>query len=448
MKTKRFVVVTIILMMTVVLVAQDTVTMGLKDCMRYAVENSTRVRIQDADNDDARVARRDAVLAAFTPQVTGGTYAYYNFGRSIDPETNTYSTVTSFHNGYSLSAGINLFNGFEAVNNVRITKTSQLMGKSKLQQLEDQLCLATMEAYCNVLYYTKLVEALEAQVTTADKAVQLVERQEKLGQKAHADVVQMQADLAERRYMLTNCRNNLSNAVIILKDVMFWPIDEPLMIENDFSEEVFFDMPEDINSLVDIAKTTMPGVQIAEMTMNNARYSMKTARWRLLPTLSLSGGLSTNYFIYPGMAGYGPKPYYEQLRDNRGEYVQISLNIPVFNHLERHSDIARKRNAFRRAEAEYRQSLQTLEVEVRRAVADRDGAADALRHAEIRATLQQEAFDLNAKRFEQGLISSIEYQTASNTYLNALAEKMNAMMQHFIKKSVVLYYKGVPYLEQ
>ena len=47
-----------------------------------------------------------------------------------------------------------------------------------------------------------------------------------------------------------------------------------------------------------------------------------------------------------------------------------------------------------------------------------------------------------------GLISSIEYQTASNTYLNALAEKLNAQMQHFIKKSVVLYYKGIHYLEQ
>lgn len=71
-----------------------------------------------------------------------------------------------------------------------------------------------------------------------------------------------------------------------------------------------------------------------------------------------------------------------------------------------------------------------------------------MRQAETRAQLQEEAFELNAKRFEQGLISSIEYQTASNNYLNALAEEMNAKMQHFIKKSVVEYYKGIHYLEQ
>ena len=55
--------------------AQDTISMGLKDCMKYAVEHSTKITIQDADNRDAQVNRRDAILTAFTPSVDGGTYA-------------------------------------------------------------------------------------------------------------------------------------------------------------------------------------------------------------------------------------------------------------------------------------------------------------------------------------------------------------------------------------
>jgi len=430
--------------------AQDTVIMSLKDCMRYAVDNSTKARIQRADNRDAQIDRRDAILSAFTPQVSGNTYAYYNFGRSIDPETNTYILNTSFHNGYSFSAGIDIFNGFEAVNNLKITKTAKMMGLTKAQQLEDQICLATMEAYCNVLYYTELTKAIEGQVTTAQKAVQLAERQESLGQKSHADVVQMQADLAERQYQLTQCRNSLNNAVITLKDVMFWPIDEPLRIGDLDVNEVVFEIKnaENTEILVENAKNTMPNVVLAEGTMNNARLALRTARWHLLPSLSLYGGFSTNYFTYPGRDGYVPTPYFDQLKNNRGEYVQLSMSIPIFNHLSRHSNIAKKKNAYERAEAEYRQTLQEVEAEVRRAVADRDGTADALRQAETRASLQKEAFALNEKRFEQGLISSIEYQTASNNYLNALAENLNARLQHFIKNAVVNYYKGIHYLEQ
>ena len=447
--------------------AQDTVTMDLKACMRYAVEHSTKMRIAHADNRDAQIDRRDAILAAFTPTIEGSTYAYSNFGRSIDPETNTYIRTTSFHNGYSLSAGINLFNGFQAVNNLKITKTAQLMGLTKEQQTEDQICLATMEAYCNVLYYTEMQKALQAQVATAEKAVQLATRQEQLGQKSRADVVQMQSDLAERQYQLTTCRNNLNNAVITLKDVMFWPIEKPLKIDgldvglshrgsrivNDSLVRLpQCDSPtsqaENIAQMVEFAKTNMPSVLLAEGTMKNARLALKTARWQLLPRLSLYGGWSSSYFTYPGMEGYVPTPYFEQMKNNGGEYVQLSLSIPIFDRLSKHSNIAKRKNAYDRAQADYEQAIQTVEAEVRRAIADRDGSADALRQADTRAELQQEAYALNTKRFEQGLISSIEYQTASSNYLNALAEQLNARLQYFIKCSVVTYYGGVPYLLQ
>ena len=429
--------------------AQDTTTMDLKACMRYAVEHSTKMRIAHADNRDAQIDRRDAIFAAFTPTIEGGTYAYSNFGRSIDPETNTYIRTTSFHNGYSLSAGISLFNGFQAVNNLKITKTAQLMGLTKEQQTEDQICLATMEAYCNVLYYTEMQKALLAQVATAEKAVQLATRQEQLGQKSHADVVQMQSDLAERQYQLTTCRNNLNNAVITLKDVMFWPIEKPLKIDG-LAVGLSYrgSRTDEISQMVEFAKTNMPAVVLAEGTMKNARLALKTARWQLLPRLSLYGGWSSSYFTYPGMEGYVPTPYFEQLKNNGGEYVQLSLSIPIFDRLSSHSNIARKKNAYDRAQADYEQVLQTVEAEVRRAIADRDGSADALRQADTRAELQEEAFTLNTKRFEQGLISSIEYQTASNNYLNALAEQLNAWLQYFIKCSVVTYYGGVPYLLQ
>ena len=126
--------------------------MTLKDCMRYAVENSSKVKLQELEVDDARVARRDAIMQAFTPQVSASTYAYSNFGRSVDPETNTYVSTTSFNNGYSVSGGITLFDGFAAVNNMKVTKTALKMGIDQERLTEDQICLATMEAYCNALY--------------------------------------------------------------------------------------------------------------------------------------------------------------------------------------------------------------------------------------------------------------------------------------------------------
>ena len=452
MKVKHlFTFYTLFLMTGATLTAQDTVTMNLKECMRYAVEHSTKMRIQQADNRDAQINRRDAILAAFTPSIDAGSSASFSFGRSVDPETNTYIQTTSFANGFNASASMVVFNGFQAVNNLKITKTAQQMGLTKAQQIEDQICLATMEAYCNVLYYTEMQKALKAQVATAESAVRLATRQEELGQKSHADVVQVQSDLAERQYLLTQCRNHLNDALITLKDVMFWPIEEPLKIDG-LDVAGGLDIPitesEKVSQMVEFAKTNMPAVLLAEGTMKNARLALKTARWQLLPRLAVGGGWSSSFFTYPGMEGYVSAPYFDQLKNNGGEYVQLSLSIPIFDRLSSHSNIARRKNAYDRAQADYEQALQTVEAEVRRAIADRDGSADALRQAATRAELQEEAFELNTKRFEQGLISSIEYQTASGSYLNALAEHLNARLQYFIKNSVVTYYAGVPYLLQ
>lgn len=428
--------------------AQGNKTMTLRECMEYAVSNSTQVRIQQSKNDDARLDRRDAILGAFTPSVDGNSYGYYRWGRSIDPETNTYVTTTSLNQGFSLSAGITVFNGFSAINNLKIAKTSIAMGISQEQQEKDKVCLATIEAYFNVLYYTRLTDILEEQVNNARNSVKLAERQEELGSKGYADVVQMKADLADREYELTTAINNRDNALITLEDVMYWPADEKLTINADISALEFDSAASSTGDIIDRAVKSMPAVLIAKGTMDNALRSLQTAKWQFLPTLGLYGGWSTSYYTYPGQAGYTATPYWHQFKNNGGEYVQLSLNIPIFDRLQKHTALAKKRNAYQRASLEYDKSLRDVESEVRRAIQDRDGAEAALLQAERRAEVYDEAYKLNARKFEQGLISSIEYNTASSNYLKSKAEQLNAELQYQLKRRVVEYYNGVSYLEQ
>lgn len=425
-----------------------TKTMSLRECMEYAISNSTQVRIQQSKNDDARLDRRDAILGAFTPSVDGNSYGYYRWGRSIDPETNTYVTTTSLNQGFSVSAGITVFNGFSAINNLKIAKTSIAMGISQEQQEKDKVCLATIEAYFNVLYYTRLTDILEEQVNNARNSVKLAERQEELGSKGYADVVQMKADLADREYELTTAINNRDNALITLEDVMYWPVDEKLTIDSDLSSLQFESGNSSAEDVINTAVASMPSVLIAKGTMDNALRSLRTAKWQFLPSLGLYGGWSTSYFTYPGQVGYKATPYWHQFKNNGGEYVQLSLNIPIYDRLQKYTTLSKRKNAYQRASLEYDKSLRDIESEVRRAIQDRDGAESALLQAERRADVYDEAYKLNARKFEQGLISSIEYNTASSNYLKAKAEKLNAELQYQLKRRVVEYYNGVSYLEQ
>ena len=424
-------------------VADGPRVMTLRDCMEYAISNSTKVRIQEAASGDARLDRRDAALALFTPQISAQTYAYYNFGRSIDPQTNTYFNTTSFHNNYGVSAGYDLFDGFKAVNNYKISKTGMLIADSQEKQVEADICLAVMEAYYNVVYYKRLCDVYEEQVAVAEQALAKAKRQEELGQKGHADVIQMEADLADRKYDLTNTYNMYESQRMTLADLMFWPVDEELVI--DTSMPAWQVEPVSTSSVVDFALEHNPAVQIASWKELNAKRELNTAKWQTLPSVGLYAGWSTSYYTYQGSQ---TAAFQDQFRNNGGEYVEVSVSIPIFNRLSRLSTISRKRHALQKATAELDQKKRDVESEVRRAVQDRDGAATAYQQAQHKAEVQAEAYNLNLKKLEQGLISPLEFQTANNNYLKAQADEMNSLFKYLIKQAVVRYYNGVEYVNQ
>ena len=423
--------------------ASGQTTMTLKECMAYAISNSTKVRIQQAAIGDAQIDRRDAALALFTPQINAQTVAYYNFGRNIDPETNLYIQTTSFHNSYGVSAGYDLFDGFKAVNNYKISKTGLLIAQSQEKQVEADICLAVMEAYYNVVYYKRLTDVYEEQVATAESALKKAKRQEELGQKGHADVIQMEADLADRQYDLTNTFNKYQSEKMKLADLMFWPVDEELVIDTSMPEwEV---EPVSTSAVVNFALDHNPGVNVASWKELNARRELTTAKWQLMPSIGLYGGWNTNYFTYPNEM---TAPFGTQFRNNMGEYVQLTLSIPIWDRLAKASRISKKRHALDKATAELDQKRRDVESEVRRAIQDRDGAATAYQQALHKADVQNEAYTLNLKKLEQGLISPLEFQTASNNFLKAQADEMNSLFKYLIKQAVVKYYSGVEYVNQ
>ena len=423
--------------------ASAQATMSLHDCMAYAVSNSTKMRIQQAAVGDAQIDRRDAALKLFTPQINASTYAYYNFGRSIDPQTNTFFNTTSFHNNYGVSAGYDLFNGFQAVNNLKISKTGMLIADSTEKQVEADICLAVMEAYYNVVYYKRLCDVYEEQVATAETSLKKARRQEELGQKGHADVVQMEADLADRQYDLTNTYNMYQDQKMTLADLMFWPVDEELVI--DTSMPMWQEEPVAADNVVNFALDHNPAVQIASWKQQNAKLELNTAKWQVLPTVGLYAGWSTSYYTYQGST---TAAFRDQFRNNGGEYVEVSVSFPIWNRLSKQSTISRKRHAFEKATAEYDQKRRDVESEVRRAVQDRDGAATAYLQAQHKAKVQSEAYTLNLKKLEQGLISPLEFQTANNNYLKSQADEMNSLFKYLIKQAVVKYYNGIEYINQ
>jgi outer membrane protein TolC len=220
-------------------------------------------------------------------------------------------------------------------------------------------------------------------------------------------------------------------------------MDEELAVDTSIPE--LQEEPVAANAVVDFALEHNPEVRIAGWQQLNAKRQLNTAKWQLLPSIGLYAGWSTSYYTYQGSE---TASFANQFKNNGGEYVEVSLQIPIWNRLSRHSAIKRREHALDKATAELDQQRRDVESEVRRAIQDRDGAATAYQQAQCKAEVQAEAYTLNLKKLEQGLISPLEFQTANNNYLKAQADEMNSLFKYLIKQAVVRYYNGVEYVNQ
>ena len=409
--------------------------------MRYAVENSTTVGQKSLALDDRKANHAEAVASLF-PSINGSVGGAVNFGRGIDPATNSYTNVTTFSNSYGISGSLTLFDGLQSINTMRAAKVARNMGATEVEIARDEVAMQTMSAYMDVVYYTEAVTIAREQLEASRKTLELVRRQYDLGTKSAADVAEIESQEANYDYLLTTEENNLALAYIRLREVMNYPQGEQLEIETNINLEALPSATSE-QALVEYALENNPRIAASRFATEQSRINLARAKGAYSPSLYLYGGYNTSYYIdFDNKALYDP--FGTQFRNNRGGYVQVALSIPIFNGLSARSSKHRAANAYRSAQLEEIAVQRAVESEVSQAWQEMQGFGKQYVQGQKKVSASQLAYDGAAKKFENGLISALDLQTAANTLLQAKSDKLRARLQYIIKTRIVNYYNGEP----
>ena len=415
--------------------------LSLEECMRYAVSHATSVGERELDLADSRTDYRAAIASLF-PSVSGSVGGSTNFGRSIDPATNAYTEVTTFSNSYGLSASMPLFAGLQQINTLRAARVARELGQVDVEVARDEVAIATLKAYMDVVYYTQAVEIAREQLEAAHETLRQATKQYELGLKSAADVAEMESQEANYDYLLTTEEHNRALAYIRLAEVMNWSEAAQLEVVTDFT----IDLPLSATTeeeLIDYALENNAQIRSARLTTRIQKLQYARAKGGYLPSLNLSGGVNTSYFIdFDHKSAYDP--FWNQFRNNRGSYVSLSLSIPIFSGLNRRSAKYRAQNNLHRAELSARALEQSLRSEVSQSWQQMVGNGKLYVQGQKKVRAAQLAYDGAKKKFENGLISALDLQTAANTLLQAKSDRLRARLEYIIQSRMVDYYNGEP----
>ena len=420
---------------------------SLDDCMKYAVEHATEVK-REVVNARQRKQDYQHAVAGFLPTVTGGVQGQYAWGRNIDPETNTYNNVTTFNNYYQLYAELNVFDGFATINALKQAKLSRDYSATAMQKIQDDRAIDVMQKYVDAAYAEASIRIASEKLNESKRMLAKMKRLYELGEKGRPDVVQMESQVAEDEYNLTHQENVAKQSLLALKSAMNFPVDEELkiLINEEQNLKLTSDNKEVPESGVNYEtvyqgfQNISPDLKSAEYEVERARYDYKIAKGRLLPSLSLGGGISTNYYKNLSQKGQYDG-FASQFRNNQGEYLALTLSIPIYNSDRWHS-VKKARNDWQLAQVNLEETRRKLHDQIAQAVMDAEGYAKELHQMQKKVASDSLAYHMSSRKFEEGMLSTFDLHTAAQTLLESRIKELQMQMLLIIKQRLVAYYQG------
>ena len=414
---------------------------SMQQCMQYAVEHNHEVKRAELELDNYKASKTGAI-GRFLPSVDASIGAQYNFGRAIDPETNGYTDVSTFYNGYSLYASLPVFDGFSRIHALKAAGASTLMGRASLRQKQDQTALNVLQAYTNVAYYEGLVKMADEKVQETELLLKQIRLLEEVGRKSAADVAQVESQKAEADYELTRQQNLYASAMLELKKTMAFPMQDTLLLS---VRNVRTLSPSGTNSEsatygLGLVQELNPELQAAQYQVQASKHEWHQARAAFYPSLSLSAGLNTTY--YHTLHSDASESFSNQFKNNMGEYVGATLSIPLFNRLQTITSIRKAKNNYRIAQETYKQKQLELEKLSREAWQDWQGYLKQTVQMVEKVEADSIAYQLTKRQFEEGLSTAIDLRTTSAQLLNSKATLLQCQLMAMVKEQLVRYYNG------
>ena len=298
------------------------------------------------------------------------------------------------------------------------------MGVLGFEAVVTDLVTRTVYAYRNVMRTMRSVEIAEISLQRAQELLEVNRVLIETGRMAERDIVQTEANVAERELGLAEAIHSLDDAHLALMDILDMNTQIRLRPAEELRVEPFH---VDAESAVELALRRRPDYLQAMLAIENERTALAVAanarKWNL--DLVASARSETS--------GSPPSEASDSFEDDYR--VGLNLNIPLgVNASDRRRNHERARISLRRSEvllAELRQSIdldvrarvREIEIQFRRAELARDARVLAERKIETERTKLNFGLTTNFQvvQFEDDLVRSQNVEIgATITYLNAL----------------------------
>lgn len=450
----------------------------LQRCVTYALANNISVKQADVQ---ARIAELSVKLARAgqDPNLNFSTNGGYNFGRSINPATNVFANQQIRFGNFQLQGGVTLFNWFAARYNKEGSRLNLEAARASIERARNDVALNVAVAYLQALLAFEQTEIAKVQIGQTAAQLQNIRKQVTAGALPELNAAELEAQLAADSANYITAGATYQGNVIQLMALLNLDMATPFQIETPDVAAIPVDDLANLQPAVVYQKAlqNLPQQRANQLRYAAAQQNIKAARAAMYPTLSAFGSVVSRYsslfpdqtkavvtptnkfdtlgFVQVPGGGVLPAvrpsfevslpntPFGRQLFDvNLSQAVGLSLSVPIAGNRQQRTQWERSKLDAENVRLQLDQDNLTLQQDIYRAYNDAVNAVQRYRSAQKAVEAAEKAFGFSQKRFDVGLLQTIELTTNQNNLFRRRLDAAAARYEYVFRVKLLEFYKG------
>ncbi len=400
------------------LAAGDTLVLTLNQCVDLALRQNLALKISANEQRKSRIDFNQAKWAV-TPEISAYSQGNLDLRRSTN-QNNQITPGTNYTLNYGISASLNVFNGFIALNRIAAQKYFHWVTDAKNEKFKHSLYLDVVSLYFECLLYNDAVSIARDKTHTADARLEHIIQLKNNGLRSQSAITEAQADVSNYRLEQLRAENAYRLKLMQLAQLLEIDITQPVAIKPiapNAAQPV--QTSQNTDSIYLIVLENYPAIQQKELELMYYQKISNIKAGTLSPNLSLFAGTGSSFYSADTLATGQHTSLSEQFSKYLNPSVGVRLGIPIFSGFSRTNSVRKSRidveNAILALELERKNVYATIESAIQQQQAnlyEYQMACDHLQFESAMHAMYREKSDL-------GLITSIEFSTEQNRFAEA-----------------------------
>lgn len=453
----------------------------LRQCVEYALANNLTVKQTSLQANAAEINEKQARWSQY-PNADFSTNTGLQWGRSIDPTTNLYTSNELLYNTYSLSAGVTVFNWHRIRNNIISADLTTDAAKMDVEKTKNDVALNVATYYLQVLLSRQQIQIASVQMNQTKEQWEVAKKRVAAGAAPELDALTLEGQYATDSSNYISARATSDQNLLLLKQVLnidagkYFDIATP-PVEQIPVEPILQLQPE---TVYQIALQNQPAQKANALRIQSFEAALRASRAALFPTISVGGSLGTNFSSardkvtgytikgvvpngdlvsisgtqYPVLTpdiqiNQGKKSFGErwdgwgvQMNNNFRQSLGFSIAIPINSSGSARFNYQRSKLDLKNAELNKSIINQTLQNDIYKAYYNASAALEKFNATKRTFEITQRSYEVAKKRYEVGLLNTFDLLISQNNMNRAQSDMTTAQFDYVFKLKVLEFYKG------